>query len=90
MISAYPTNEIHKPVLSIYGSEDKVLDLEAYNNSKDLMKDNFTEFIINGANHAQYGNYGNQDGDGTAKISDETQQSQCSGEIIEFINSVAI
>lgn len=31
-------------------------------------------FEIEGANHAQFGNYGNQNGDGTATISPEAQQ----------------
>lgn len=86
LISAYPTSKISKPVLSIYGSEDKVLDLDKYSESKELIKSNFTEFVINGANHAQFGNYGNQSGDGIAKISAKDQQNQSANKIFEFVN----
>ena len=85
LLAAYPTEEIQKPVLSIYGSEDKVLNVEKYDESKHLMK-NLTEILIKGGNHAQIGNYGLQDGDGTAKISPEKQQEKIADSIIKFIN----
>ena len=88
LFASYSTSEIEKPVLSIYGSEDKVLNVEEYNESKEFIDDNLTEFEIPGANHAQFGYYGNQSGDGTAKISAESQQGQCVNEIIEFIKGV--
>ena len=72
LFASYSTSEIEKPVLSIYGSEDKVLNVEEYNESKEFIDDNLTEFEIPGANHAQFGYYGNQSGDGTAKISAES------------------
>lgn len=86
LLAAYPSDEIQKPVLSIYGSDDKVLNLKTYDESKSLIKDNFTEYIINGGNHAQYAYYGNQSGDGVANISAENQQNQVAREILEFIN----
>ena len=85
LFEAYPTDEIEKPVLSIYGSEDKVLNKEKYDESKVFMK-NLTEIIINGGNHAQIGNYGNQTGDGVAKISSSEQQKECVDAIFEFLN----
>ena len=85
LLAAYPTEEIQKPVLSIYGSEDKVLNVEKYDESKHLMK-NLTEIIIKGGNNAQIGNYGPQDGDGTAKISPEKQQEEIANSIIKFID----
>ena len=87
LFAAYPTEEIDKPVLSIYGSEDKVLDIEKYNESKSLM-DNLTEFVVDGGNHGQVGNYGNQQGDGFATISSQNQQKQSDEKIIEFIDAV--
>lgn len=85
LFASYPTGEIQKPVLSIYGSEDKVLNIEKYNESKPLM-DNLTEIVIKGGNHAQIGNYGLQNGDGTAKITPEKQQEKTVNEIIKFID----
>lgn len=87
LLAAYPTDEIQKPTLSIYGSNDNVLDLEKYNQSKHLFKGNFTEFIINGGNHAQFAYYGNQSGDGQANITSESQQNQTVNEILSFINN---
>ena len=88
LLAAYPTEEIDKPVLSIYGSEDKVLNLKSYNDAKPLIKANFTEHIINGGNHAQFGNYGLQKGDGNAGINSTLQQNETASEIINFINKL--
>ena len=87
LFASYPTGEIEKPVLSIYGSEDKVLNMEKYNESLAFM-DNLTELIIKGGNHAQFGYYGNQSGDGIAGITAESQQNACVNEIIEFIRGI--
>lgn len=86
LLAAYPTQEIEKPVLSLYGSEDGVLNIEKYGEAKPLIKGNFTEIIIDGANHAQWGNYGNQSGDNPSKITSEEQQKQGVDEIIKFIH----
>lgn len=88
LFAAYSTCDIEKPVLSLYGSEDKVLNMETYNKSKEFIDYNLTEFEITGANHAQFGYYGNQSGDGIAKISAESQQKQSVDEIIDFIRGV--
>ena len=90
LFAAYSTSEIEKPVLSIYGSEDKVLNMDKYNESKGFIDENLTEVEISGANHAQFAYYGNQSGDGVAKISAESQQEECVGEIIDFINGVLV
>ncbi|MBR2857741.1 alpha/beta hydrolase [bacterium] len=87
LFAAYPTEKIDKPVLSIYGSEDNVLDKNRYNDSKPLMS-NITEYVIDGGNHAQFGYYGNQSGDGMANISAENQQNQTVYEILEFVNLI--
>ena len=83
LMATYPTDKISKPVLSIYGSEDAVLNKESYEKSKPLMS-NLTEFVVEGGNHAQFGNYGKQNGDNDAKISAENQQNQTVNSIIEF------
>ena len=87
LFAAYPTEDINIPVLSIYGSQDKVLDMEKYNESKHLIKGNFTECIIDGANHEQFAYYGSQSGDGKATITPQNQQKQSVSEIIRFIDN---
>lgn len=88
LLSAYVTSKIDKPVLSIYGSEDKVLNMETYNESKHYMA-NLTEYVIEGGNHEQFAYYGTQSGDGVATISPEEQQRQTADRIMEFINSLS-
>jgi hypothetical protein len=87
LLAAYPANEISKPVLSIYGSDDKVLNKEKYDDAKPLIRGNFTEIVIKGANHAQFAYYGNQSGDGKANITPESQQNQTVDAIIKFIEN---
>ena len=40
--------------------------------------------MIDGGNHAQFGDYGEQDGDGKATITPEEQQRQTAEEIVNF------
>ncbi|WP_458402646.1 alpha/beta hydrolase [Methanobrevibacter sp.] len=73
------------PVLSIRGTNDNIINLESYQKAKPMM-DNLTEVLIDGGNHAQFGYYGNQSGDGNATISAESQQNQTEEAIIKFID----
>lgn len=85
LLAAYPTKEIEElPVLSIYGSEDGVLNREKYETSIPLAA-NLTEHVIEGGNHAQFGNYGAQDGDGAAEIDKEEQWQETVDFILNFI-----
>lgn len=87
LLSAYPADDLgNMSVLSIYGTNDKTLNKETYDKSKGLMDYNLTEYVINGGNHAQFGSYGNQSGDGAASISPENQRKQTEKEILEFIH----
>jgi dienelactone hydrolase len=60
--------------LSVYGSNDLVLDVEALNATLPLLPPGTPVRVIEGGNHAQFGNYGLQPGDGTATISAVDQQ----------------
>ena len=60
-------------VLSIYGSEDKVMNREKYEENKANLPEGFTEVVLDGGCHAYFGMYGPQDGDGTPTISNEEQ-----------------
>ncbi len=80
LLAAYPINDAPLDTISIYGSQDKVLD-----NTK---LDNVLEkYEIDGGNHAYFGNYGEQEGDGIASISRSEQQEITVNKIIEFINN---
>ncbi|MCD7709497.1 MAG: alpha/beta hydrolase [Clostridiales bacterium] len=77
LLAAYSADDISDvdiEVLSIYGSDDGVLNLNKYENAKKNLPDGAQEFIIDGGNHAGYGNYGAQKGDNDAEISASEQQ----------------
>ena len=90
LLAAYPIKKIPdgKAVLSVYGTDDKVLDKDAYKKAAELFPKDFTEVIIDGGNHAGFGNYGEQSGDGKAEISNEEQQKQTASAIIEFAEKI--
>lgn len=84
LLASYPTENPNCKTLSIYGSNDGVLNIEKYQDStKNLNK--FTEIIIDGGNHAYFGNYGEQKGDNKATISRNEQQDITVKEIMKFI-----
>ena len=89
LLAAYPVDELDTPVLSIYGSEDEVLNQKKYDaaGKEGLWPEDFTELIIEGGNHAQFGMYGIQKGDGAASIDAAVQQSDTSAAIIRWIKS---
>ena len=78
LLAAYSTGQLSEDlqVASLYGDQDGVLNREEYEKNRNHLPDNAEERIIAGGNHAQFGNYGDQSGDGTAVISREEQQQQ--------------
>ena len=79
LLGSYSTSDLSDTdlnVISIYGSEDKIMNREKYRENKGNLPSGFVEVVIEGANHAQFGYYGHQDGDGTPKISAEEQISK--------------
>lgn len=76
LLGSYSTTDLSETsldVLSVYGSEDKVLDTEKYESNKVNLPDDFTEVVIDGGCHAYFGIYGSQDGDGEPTITNEEQ-----------------
>lgn len=89
LLGSYSTadlNETVLKVLSVYGSEDKVLNLDKYNQYKPNLPDDFTELVIEGGCHAYFGAYGEQKGDGKAAITREEQTEQTVSAILDMIN----
>ena len=75
------------PVLILYGSEDEVLNKEKLSaNEKNLPESEVME-VIDGGNHAQFGTYGPQSGDGYAVISGSDQLEITAGLMKSFIQS---
>lgn len=77
LMGAYPNEDLalsNHPVLSLYGSNDQVLNRQAFEAAKVKMPSATTLYEISGGNHSGFGNYGQQAGDGTASISSAEQQ----------------
>ncbi len=86
LLAAYSTANVdHIPTLSIYGSEDQVMNREKYAEYRPNLPDDLTEVILEGGNHAGFGFYGPQKGDGEASIPREDQVEQTAALIVEFI-----
>ena len=57
------------PVLSVYGSEDGVMNRSAYSECRGNLPGDAEELVLEGGCHAGFGMYGPQRGDGTPQIS---------------------
>lgn len=76
LCASYSTAELQNlglEVLSIYGTNDGVLNMEKYLAYKENLPVDFEEEIIEGGCHAFFGCYGRQDGDGEPSISNREQ-----------------
>ncbi len=67
----YSTSDLK--VVSMYGSHDEVLNAEKYEECRGNLPESVAELVIEGGNHAFFGTYGLQDGDGTATIANDSQ-----------------
>lgn len=76
LLAAYSTDTLTKTdlnVLSVYGTEDKVMNRDKYAQYKSNLPKDFEEYVIDGGCHAYFGMYGKQAGDGEAKINAKKQ-----------------
>ena len=86
LLGAYATEPLqHERVLSIYGSEDRVLNMEQYEEGRANLPADYTELIIDGGCHAYFGAYGAQEGDGVPTITAETQWDITAQAIAQFV-----
>ena len=78
------------PALSIYGSEDMVLNQASYIAAKAYLPSHYREVIITGGNHSQFADYGPQRGDGIATIPGLQQQSIAVSELTAWTQTLLI
>jgi len=71
--------------LVIRGSEDRLASPEDLAKGREAATSRYVEREIPGGNHAQFGNYGVQSGDGTAAIPPGEQQAQAIRAILEAV-----
>lgn len=93
LLAAYPTKSLQTvgfPVLSIYGSNDGVVNRSRIEAGRSLMPPVYQELVIEGGNHAQFGSYGAQDGDGEASIFPEEQRAQTADAITDLVAQASV
>lgn len=73
------------PVVSITASNDGILDWVTFETNQSLLPADTTYNEIEGGNHANFGSYGKQAGDGDSAISREEQQARTRRIFIDLI-----
>jgi len=89
LLAAYSTKDLSESdmaVLSVYGTEDLVLNREKYEKCRGNLPSGVIEIVIDGGCHADFGSYGPQDGDGTPTISGEEQIEQTAESIADIVS----
>lgn len=88
LLGAYPPRRstLEMPVLSIYAEHDGLATVEKIMDSREQLPSDAVMFMIPGGNHAWFGNYGEQRGDGTAEITPQQQWMAAAEQIAEFID----
>ena len=80
LLAAYPLSPTDRDVLIIAATNDEVLDRAKL--------DGFEVDWIQGGNHAQFGDYGDQAGDGVATISEAKQRQQTLSLMLDYIQQL--
>ena len=80
LLAAYPLSPTDREVLIIAATNDKVLDRAKL--------DGFEVNWIQGGNHAQFGDYGDQAGDGVATISEAEQRQQTLDLMLDYFQQL--
>ena len=86
LLAAYPSkdlSDIQFPTVFLYGEHDGVLNREKLEQGFALVPQDYQKVEIAGGNHAGFGSYGLQKGDGTATISPQEQWEITVNTIIE-------
>jgi len=88
LLAGYAKDDISaQRALSIYGDCDAYLDMNEYSAKLANLPADYTEVVIEGGNHEQFGNYGEHIKDGEAGIDSDEQQKQTAEAIAAFIAS---
>jgi pimeloyl-ACP methyl ester carboxylesterase len=72
----FDLSRLQMPVTKVYATNDGVATVEGVRRTASLLPPDTRWVEIHGGNHAQFGWYGKQFGDGTATLSREDQQAQ--------------
>lgn len=90
LLASYPVknmSNLNIPTLLIAGTKD-ILPIETFERKRKMFPKDTLIIYINGANHAQFGDYGFQKGDGKADISGEEQKRTTITIMFDFISKI--
>lgn len=88
LLASYSTRDISDieiDVLSLFGSNDCVMNQEKYEEYKSNLPKDLIEVEIEGGNHAGFGDYGPQDHDGNSTLKKDEQIQITAEEIVKMI-----
>ena len=88
LLAAYSTSDLTQTglkVCSLYGDRDGVLNLEKYRQYRSNLPEDTLELVLEGGNHAGFGSYGHQEGDGISTLEPGAQIQWTAEKILEFI-----
>ena len=88
-LASYSTTKLNDSLkcLSIYGSNDSVLNKEEYKKNTSNFPTNYKEVIIEGGNHSNFGDYGLQRKDTASKLSSDEQTTLTTSLVVSLFNS---
>ena len=89
LLAAYSTADLTGSgleVISLYGSENRVLNMEKYEEYRTNLPENAVEVVIDGGCHAYFGCYGAQAGDGLPTITKEEQIAITAENLLDMMN----
>jgi hypothetical protein len=94
MFAAYPQDKdnlssSNLKVVSIYGTEDGCADIAKVTGAKGLLPMDASFKPIEGGNHAQFGNYGQQKGDNKAALTSSEQQAAAVQYTVSLLEAVS-
>ena len=94
-LASYTTNQAdfsstNLPVISIIGSEDLILNYSTYESSHHFLPANHHEVLIEGGNHGQFGDYGQQRGDGVAFIDGIQQETMVVNALADWFDELIL
>ena len=90
LLASFPVDDLSSyggSVITLVGSEDHVINRTKLEDAAALLPDDAELMAIEGGNHAGFGNYGKQDGDGAATISSEQQQKETADAIEALVKA---
>lgn len=76
------------PMISIYGTTDNSPNTDNFNDKRDLLPADTLFVPIEGANHAQFGDYGPQKGDVMASLNLSEQHRRVAEIMLDFIDQI--